>query len=180
MSFVTKNSIKESSLKVRYKWMDSLRGLAIVLVVHFHVVDSLFAEYPNLPSFIEELTIRIAPLRMPILVFLSGLLVSNSLSKGYIRYFSGKIKNILYPYLLWTIILFIMVIVRDFNTEGEPSYSLIQSIITTPLYHLWFLYYLFFYYLITYFLSNRGIFITAIVVIMIYLINYEPAYQRFL
>ena len=71
----------------RYAWMDSLRGAAIILVIHFHVTENI-SKYSDAPQILVDLTNLIAPLRMPILVFLSGLLVSKSILKGQKKYFS--------------------------------------------------------------------------------------------
>lgn len=88
----------------RREWMDVLRGLAVIMVVATHTIRLI--EYsgdaiPVLPTIIEILT----PLRMPMLFVLSGMLVPRSLAKGTWAYLRGKLTKILYPYVLWTVIL---------------------------------------------------------------------------
>ena len=39
----------------RYAWMDSLRGAAIILVIHFHVTENI-SKYPDAPQILIDLT----------------------------------------------------------------------------------------------------------------------------
>lgn len=92
------------SPSVRHTWMDLLRGTAVSLVVVLHV-----AVVPaNLGAAVPEWMIRaqfaLEPYRVPTLLFLSGMLLSRSLSKTASRYISGKVSNIAWPYILWTFI----------------------------------------------------------------------------
>lgn len=88
----------------RQRWMDLLRGLAMfmVIVLHATLVIELFGKtaWPPFMAFSD----LFAPFRMPLLVFLSGLLLDPSLKKGWGRYLEGKARRIAYPYLLWTLL----------------------------------------------------------------------------
>ena len=137
----------------RLHWIDSLRGTAILLVIHLHVVSRVYQIVPDANKSLENFTTIVAPLRMPLLLFLSGLFVSYSISKGSISFFKGKFKNILYPYLIWTTITFSqMYFLNRLSGEGfDPS--LLEAFIS-PIAHMWFLYNLLIYFIIIYFLNK--------------------------
>lgn len=90
--------------KDRYRWMDLSRGLAIVLVVIVHAGAMYREQGFALPGWIQSLDWAMSPYRMPLLVFLSGFLLDTSLRKGVVPFIYGKVRNILWPYLLWTAI----------------------------------------------------------------------------
>lgn len=87
--------------------MDVLRGAAVLLVVVYH---SVFLSETRgelaVPAWVDVVNTAVAPLRMPVLVLLSGLLLGPSLRKGWRRYFAGKLQNIGWPYLVWTLVMF--------------------------------------------------------------------------
>lgn len=159
--------------------MDALRGIAILLVAHVHVVDSIFAKFPNTPDILNDITGPMAPLRMPILVFLSGLLVSGSIAKGPVKYFSGKLENIAYPFFVWTIIMYAIYMVRE-SYLGEPSPIILGEAITvSPFHYLWFLYYIFIFYIIAYPLNKTVVLIAASLCIAGNIAFGEHEYIRF-
>ena len=89
--------------RIRFEWMDTLRGLAVILVVFYHAalsVDSAGQDPPTLAIVVND---AFAPYRMPLLVFLSGMLLSRSLEKPAGSYLWGKASNIAWPYFLWVI-----------------------------------------------------------------------------
>lgn len=80
-----------------------------------------------------------APFRMPLLMFLSGMLLSRSLKKPPRRYFEGKLASIGWPYLVWSIIFL--------TVSHQISFtSLIQILYNSPTY-LWYLWFLLAYYI---------------------------------
>lgn len=87
----------------RMTWMDLFRGAAMLLVVVFHSV----AMYKSLSktdhvSAVDEFVAFFDPYRMPLLLFLSGLLLARALAKPLGTYLAGKARNILWPLLLWS------------------------------------------------------------------------------
>ncbi len=86
----------------RKTWMDVLRGTAIVLVIASHATDlsTGVAAFDN-PQLLEARAF-FAPYRMPILLVLSGMLLQRSLAKGTKPYVVGKMRGIVWPWLLWT------------------------------------------------------------------------------
>lgn len=132
----------------RIEWMDALRGMAIILVIFDHSIrfTSQYAgSVPALPGFLSEV---VTPLRMPAMVLLSGMLLSASIAKGRSAYLGGKVRNILYPYLLWSVVYVTLFILAQPITGGDHDVGEYVTILYDPPGHLWFLYYLFFYYLL--------------------------------
>ncbi len=90
--------------KVRYAWMDVLRGTAMFLLILFHstAIVALYGEV--LPRWLVVFNEVFLPFRMPTLMLLSGMLLAGSLRKPLPVYYWGKIKMIAYPYILWTVV----------------------------------------------------------------------------
>lgn len=139
----------------RIEWMDVLRGTSIVLVVFNHAI--LFAG--SLPTGSPEIAWAInqvfAPIRMPLMVFLSGLLVAPSLARGWRPYLRGKARRVLYPYLVWSAIALVLLYawgIRDGLVGGlAPAPVTVWEplrVLYDPVEHLWFLYDLFLFYVI--------------------------------
>ncbi|UEM03028.1 acyltransferase [Skermanella rosea] len=139
---------RPSGSKARIGWMDTLRGMAIILVIFDHALYHATLNSDSVPEWIATLSLIFNPLRMPLMVFLSGMLLSPSLRKGAQDYLSGKTRNILYPYVLWsTVYVSLWVVAAPFS--GTPhSWSELLMIPYAPQGHMWFLHNLFLFYLI--------------------------------
>lgn len=89
----------------RHTWMDMSRGLAVLLVVLVHA-GSIYNDIGGfaVPGWIAALDRAFAPYRIPFLVFLSGIFLHRSLAKGLEKFSVGKVRNLLWPFLLWTLI----------------------------------------------------------------------------
>lgn len=128
--------------------MDTLRGGAVVAVVVMHaelaVVGETGRELPLLHAVNEVL----GPIRMPMLVLLSGLLVQRSLAKGWGGHLRGKVVHILWPYAVWAL-LDVAHVQLDALYYGTPlRLELLWQLAYDPHTYLWFLAYLFAFHLL--------------------------------
>lgn len=125
--------------------MDWLRGFAVSLVLFYHASLVSITD-PQFGAMIGSANGLLAPLRMPTMVFLSGLLVPRSMAKGAREFVAGKVRNIAYPCALWSVI---MIVLWTFVLNLMPfSPRRIIELLWQPFDHLWYLYYLFAYYLL--------------------------------
>lgn len=92
------------SSPLRMAWIDVLRGIAVVLVIYYHAVVGLSVVKAEAPGWMLYINYGLAPLRMPTLMFLSGLLLPRSLEKSPKTYVLGKVRGIAWPWLVWTLI----------------------------------------------------------------------------
>ncbi len=122
----------------REHWMDLVRGAAILLVVTFHAsAIPIFLAGVDPTSVINDLNTLFAPYRMSTLLLLSGMLLGRSLAKTGPTYYTGKLRTLVWPYLLWGTVYW-LVTMQDGWTD--PSNWIALS-------WLWFIFYLAIYYL---------------------------------
>lgn len=119
----------------RMVWMDHLRGLSILLVIAFHgqTIAARFADY--LPQELVVALAFFAPFRMPLLMFLSGMLLSRSLTKPPREFFGGKLRSIAWPYVLWSIPA--LAVMDNLSRNSLIGMFFLSS---TYLWYLWFLF----------------------------------------
>jgi fucose 4-O-acetylase-like acetyltransferase len=87
----------------REAWVDVARGVAIALVVHHHVCMGLWtAGLPFWPPPGGPWYHALRPLRLPVLLFASGVLVERSLAGGVGRFVAKKVRRLGVPYAVWT------------------------------------------------------------------------------
>ncbi|WP_158583135.1 acyltransferase family protein [Nesterenkonia natronophila] len=80
--------------------MDFLRGLAVVLVVVLHAAQHGGATV----HWWDEANRFLAPFRMPLLMFLSGILLARSLLKPLTLYLWGKVAAVGWPLAVWLVL----------------------------------------------------------------------------
>ncbi|MGO1411161.1 MULTISPECIES: acyltransferase family protein [unclassified Microbacterium] len=128
--------------------MDTLRGLSILLVILHHstqIVTAPFADDPNPPAVLEPfifLSEFFAPFRMPMLMFLSGLLISGSLKRTAGQYVWGKLRRILWPIIVWTAVFNLALIAGGGSLPGMPWEWAFWNT------YLWFMQFVLVYYLV--------------------------------
>lgn len=134
--------------KDREKWMDLLRGIAIVLVIANHSIYNAAEAYDTAPAWLVTVNDILSPVRMPLMVFLSGLLLAKSLNKTRKTYLVGKLRTIAWPFLVWTVIAIGYEAIAGLAMDGEARIVNPLMALIAPLGHLWFLQYLLAYYLL--------------------------------
>lgn len=121
----------------------------MVLVVLLHAGLALDFYAVSYPEPIRIFNDVFEPYRMPTLMFLSGLLLSKSLSKPRGVYFSGKARKIAWPYAVWTVI--------ALGLQGDLSlYGLGRAVYNPLETHLWYLWFLLIFYTAARLLRNRS------------------------
>lgn len=108
--------------------MDLLRGLAVILVVLMHASKLGTGAAVEGGGWVVNDILR--PFRMPLLLVLSGLLLHHSLAKGVRHYIVGKLRGIVWPWLVW---MAVMVVVL---TEDIPADPVAFFALGTPLWYL--------------------------------------------
>ncbi|WP_297751555.1 acyltransferase family protein [uncultured Tessaracoccus sp.] len=135
--------IKESMPRTqsRIYWMDRVRGSAILLMLLLHatMIPVLYAGGGEPNRWLMRFNTVVSPLRMPVLMFLSGMLLSRSLRKSLTRFYSGKFRVLLWAYCVWALI-FLAVAGR--LSEFVKPWLWMQTI------YLWYLSFLLLYYLL--------------------------------
>lgn len=133
----------------RKQWMDILRGVSILLVIINHAI--LFTERQSgaAPEVAVALNTIMAPVRMPLMVFLSGLLLTQALAKPWKIYVSGKVRRVLYPFIIWSVgVIIAEGLLEAMASDGGFPYARFVENLYAPVAHLWFLHYLFIYYVL--------------------------------
>lgn len=143
----------------RQQWIDITRGLSIVFVIMYHLhggteylnlIDSV-PGYHYFSSVMDFLNKTLSPIRMELLMMLSGMLVSKGMEKGLDRYYTGKVKSILYPYLIWSLVMLVLMSARGLVSGEKGAWDVLiyffKIIIGTPSV-TWFLYWVFVFFMI--------------------------------
>lgn len=159
----------------RLGWMDAVRGLAIVLVILHHSTQGVEHSVDDLPAVFDFLSEFFAPFRMPMLMFLSGLLVAGSLKRPPGEYAWGKVRRIGWPIVVWTFVY----AAAEFVGSGEFDAMPWQPEFWNS--YLWFMQFVLAYYLIA--LLTRWIPVWVLVLLPfagVFLLPAETLGQRFL
>ncbi|PVG82857.1 hypothetical protein DDE18_10905 [Nocardioides gansuensis] len=132
----------------RLLWMDRLRGAAILAVVLFHAeLQAVGATGDQLPV-VHAVNGVVGPVRMPMLVLLSGMLLAPALRKPRSRYVDGKLRTLLWPYLVWSALDLAQLQWRLVQAGESLDWPWVARVLYDPPTYLWFLAFLLVYYLV--------------------------------
>lgn len=132
----------------RMEWIDTLRGAAVVAVVVLHVELTTSAVTGDPLAPLAWIDAHLAAVRMPLLMLLSGALLSRSLAKGLRQHVGGKVRAILWPYAVWMAVDLTHVFV-DAAAAGRPvPWHMAGEALYDPPGYLWFLAWLFAFHLL--------------------------------
>lgn len=90
-----------------------------------------------MPAWLGAVNNFLSPYRMPLLMALSGLFVGRSLRKPIIEFYVGKVRGLLFPYVLWAVIL--LAATAQLSQFFDPGSWI-------PVTYIWFLLFVFLYY----------------------------------
>lgn len=154
--------------KQRVEWVDYAKGIAIFFVVQVHILFGLKDSGMYFSEGFTHLMLgwKFFSFNMPVFFFISGLFLSRSVQKAFPIYFSDKLRTVVYPYFLWSII---TLAVGTFaagatNTEFSLTLETIVSLFARPIFQYWFLFALFPLTIIAALMSKRGMDIRWLIV----------------
>lgn len=137
-------------MKKRITWVDTAKGIGILLVVLDHILTS-YVRRSGCNNLLSALPIKIVlGFFMPLFFFLSGIFIGSVLKKDFFTVFKTKFKRLMIPYFFWGII----------SVAFYEIYSKNLSIIRflelpfRPIFVLWFVYSLFIIILVFYLLQK--------------------------
>lgn len=132
---------RRAAPRPRMLWMDIVRGAAILAVIFFHSVTVMERYGYHANDLWRHLNETLKLFRMPSLIFLSGMLLPLSLSRPGPVYLAGKLRGILWPFLVWSTI---YAAVTGIDLTSPYQIRLLY----TGGSHLWFLVFILVYYLL--------------------------------
>ncbi len=130
----------------RISWLDSARGLGIILVVIGHALGGLIdSPLGDGQEMFRHAFFAIYTFHMPLFFLLSGLLVTQRLERGAGAFARGLLPTIVWPYFLWSVIQYSLIFALG-NLVNSPAQSYWPTILALPwnaVSQFWFLYALF-------------------------------------
>lgn len=137
--------------------MDLVRGVCILLVLLVHTSTAIdLSNFPH-PKLLNIFNNVFGPFRMPLLMFLSGMLLHKSLKKELKPYILGKFYLIFCPFFFWSMAIY----------AAENRLTL-EYILKTPISApslLWYLWFLFAYYILALVVERFSQFLPHIIVL---------------
>ena len=137
--------LDEVYMRERIDWVDYAKAIGIVLVIYGHVSRGAFVSGVGLTESIFKISDSVIySFHMPLFFFLSGLFFYTSYTKrGSINFILGKLDNIVYPYLVWSVFQGVVQAALSQYTNKTISYVDVFEL-WIPKAQFWFLYALFF------------------------------------
>jgi len=138
------------------EWLDAVRGVAVLLVVLYHATIALAVLDLEPPRWLDAVVDGLAPLRVPVLVLLSGLLLPRSLRKPAGTHLWGKLRLIGWPWLVWTAVT-ASVLALGSRVAGDGRFDLDRAVSSAldPRAHTWYLAHLLLFYGVALLLPER-------------------------
>ena len=156
--------------ETRQHWMDFARSVCILLVIFLHTTTAMQKYGVPFPDYIAVFNQFMDPFRIPLLMFLSGMLLERSLAKPNREYLVGKFNLIFWPFLIWSQAIY--------AADGRLTLEyILKTPITAPSV-LWYLWFLCAYYLIGLVLARRRVPLVPVMIVCLVLSGLLPDYMR--
>lgn len=142
------NNADSTTIK-RMNWVDYSRGFGIILVVFGHASDSavrenlIYAGTDFLQLVVTTSNKIVYMIHLPIFFFMAGMFAVKSLDRSLKVVIKNKITVILYPYVIWGLILGISKILFQGDVYYKNEWLDLLLIFYKPIGITWFLYVLF-------------------------------------
>jgi len=123
----------------RLSWLDTARGIAIVLVVLHHSVLFTAAAGVAHPAWVH-VNGALNTFRMPLFFFVSGLLAAGAVRRDWRALLGGRVLLLVWVYVLWSLLSGVWFrVVPDVRERGEEWSALPWSVLTadTPIWYLY-------------------------------------------
>lgn len=129
----------------RVRWIDTARGIGILLVVYAHAARGLVLAN-DLPAkgWPIVLDTVIYAFHMPLFFLLAGLHLERSVARGRKAFIIDKLQTIAWPYFLWSLVQGGLKLTASPFTNHPIGTADLIAIPVAPIEQFWFLYVLFF------------------------------------
>lgn len=129
-----------AAVLARTPWLDSARGIAILLVVLHHSVLFTAAAGAAHPAWVY-LNAALNTFRMPLFFFVSGLLAANAVRRDWRALLGGRVLLLVWVYVLWSLLSGVWFrLVPDVRERQEDSWSALPWSVLTADTSIWYLY----------------------------------------
>lgn len=131
----------------RLEWVDTLKGVGILLVVLGHALGGLIdAGFAPDTTWFRPLFAAIYIFHMPLFFLLTGLFVAKRVTEDPDRFRSRLVSQIAWPYFLWSAVQIVAITMAGSlaNNPGGPLGPSLLRTLFMPSAQFWFLYSLFF------------------------------------
>jgi fucose 4-O-acetylase-like acetyltransferase len=125
----------------RLDWVDTARGIGIILVVYGHALRGHVSAGAFDPAWHADMQDAVIySFHMPLFFFLAGLFVRRSLAKGARVFLREKAVTLVYPYFLWSVVSVALAVLAAGAVNSPKNIDAIVTLGTKPVYQYWFLY----------------------------------------
>lgn len=174
------NLMKKLAEKSRVSWVDTAKGLAIVLVVYGHALEGTYADMSfNSISYNLQHSL-IYSFHMPLFFILSGYFVHSWLKREIKLAVKQKATSLLIPYIIWSLLQGALMVITHSKSTLQLGWKTLFIIPIRPIDQFWFIYALFFGFIVFYYLHKlfRNIqFIIIVTFILLVISSYISTWQ---
>lgn len=145
----------------RTNWRDNAKGIGIVLVVFGHSIRAMMTADVIAGDIWHSIDFALYTFHMPLFMFLAGISVPQSLVKGVPRFIKSKAVSVAYPYFVWSIIQFLVMLILSSVLSGAHAHDSLLDLLWRPISPYWFLYALFVFLMATALIGMRAFIVIA-------------------